>query len=205
MDKNEKLIMVVDRDKLFAEKYFNGFLEANEFDYEKVILKNYYFVKRGLAEKDYSKKQPIAYVIIIKQGKIFAYQRAPSTKEHGDERLQHKWSWGLGGHIEKMDEKEDPIKHSMLRELKEEVGLINPNVTLVGYINDDSDDVGKVHFGLLYFAEAAQDIKPVSAELKQGSFFSLSQIEDIAKREQVESWSKIALLALKLYFHKLYS
>jgi len=197
MDKNEKLIMVVDKDKLFAKKYFNGFLKASEADFEEIILKNYYFIKRGLAEKDYSKKQPIAYAIIAKGKKIFAYQRASSTKEHGDERLQHKWSWGLGGHIEKTDEKDNPITNSMIRELKEEVGLKDAEATLIGYINDDSDDVGKVHFGMLYLVETSKEIKPTSPELKQGMFLTISEIESIAKKEQVESWSKIALPAIK--------
>ncbi|MBU5688098.1 MAG: NUDIX domain-containing protein [Candidatus Aenigmarchaeota archaeon] len=200
MDKNEKLIMVVDREKLFAKKYFNGFLDAKEEDYEKIILKNYYFVKRGLAEKDYNKKQPIPYAIIVKEKQIFAYQRASSTKEHGDERLQHKWSWGIGGHIEKTDDAGNPIKNSMSRELEEEVGLKNPKAMLIGYINDDSDDVGKVHFGLIYLIKTSQNLKPTSPELQQGSFLPISKIEEIAEKEQVESWSKIALLALKPLF-----
>jgi predicted NUDIX family phosphoesterase len=200
MDKNEKLIMVVDRDKLFASRSFIGFLPANEFNFEKIILENYYFVKRGQAERDRTKKQPIAYAVILNNRKIFAYQRSSSTKEHGDERLQHKWSWGIGGHIEKPDESRNPIITSMMRELEEEVGLVNASVKLLGYINDDSDDVGKVHFGLLYLLETNQQLKPISAELKQGKFMSFDDIEKLAENEQVESWSKIALLALKPLF-----
>jgi len=197
MDKNEKLIMVVDREKLFANRSFNGFLPAKEFDFERIILENYYFVKRGLAEKDYSKKQPIAYAIILKDKNIFAYQRSTSTREHGDERLQHKWSFGIGGHIEKVDESDNPIISSMLRELEEEVGLKERAIKLLGYINDESDDVGRVHFGLLYLVETSQAIKPVSPELRQGKFISLEMAEKLKEKEQVESWSKIALSALR--------
>ncbi|MCX8179503.1 MAG: NUDIX domain-containing protein [Candidatus Aenigmarchaeota archaeon] len=200
MNKNEKLIMVVDREKLFARKYFNGFLKAEEEDFQNIILKNYYFIKRGLAENDYSKKQPIAYAIIYKGKKIFAYQRASSTKEHGDERLQHKWSWGLGGHIEKIDDSDNPIKNSLKREMEEEVGLKEIKAKLLGYINDDSDDVGKVHFGLLYLVESRQNIVPKSEELKTGAFFSFSKLERVAENYEVEGWSKIALLALKPLF-----
>jgi len=200
MDKNEKMIMVVDREKLLAGKSFSGFLPANEFNFEKIILDNYYFIKRGLAEKDYGKKQPIAYAVIFSNRKIFAYQRSSSTKQHGDERLQHKWSWGIGGHIEKSDESNNPIITSMMRELKEEVGLTKASINLLGYINDDSDDVGKVHFGLLYLLETKQQLKPISPELKQGRFMIFDDIEKLAEKEQVESWSKIALLALKPLF-----
>ncbi len=200
MDKSKKLIMVVDRDKLFARKSFDGFLPAKEFDFERIILENYYFIERGLAEKDYSKKQPIAYAIILKDKKIFAYQRSTSTKEHGDERLQHKWSWGIGGHVERIDEGDNPILASMMRELKEEVGLKEMTPKLLGYINDDSDDVGKVHFGLVYLVETKQQIKPVSPELRQGKFMSFKDIERLAEKEDVENWSKIALLALKPLF-----
>ncbi len=200
MDKNEKLIMVVDKEKLFSEKYFQGFLQAKDANFEKIILKNYYFIKRGLAEKDYNKKQPIAYAIIAKGKKIFAYQRSSSTKEHGDERLQHKWSWGIGGHIEEIDKAEHPIITSMLRELEEEVGLKDAKAELLGYINDDSDDVGRVHFGLLYLIKTNKNIKPVSPELKTGKFVNFSQLEKITQKEEVESWSKIALSALKPLF-----
>ena len=117
MDKNEQLIMVVKRDLLFLEDYFHGF-KPNTVNFESRILKNYEYMKRGLAEDDPNYKQPIAYNIIINPEieKVFVYQRSPDDKRYGEKRLQGKWSFGIGGHIEKIDSK-NPIKESMLKEI----------------------------------------------------------------------------------------
>lgn len=201
MDKNEIMIMVVDREKLFDGYSFNGFLEYGKFDYEKKILENFRYMKRGIAEKDFSKKQPIAYAIIVnkKTKKIFVYQRSDSSKDHGDERLENKWSWGVGGHIEKIDEKhQNPIIHSMLREIKEEVDIKGRIKTkILGYINDDSNDIGKVHFGILYLVEIDGSVKPKSKELKMGKMIDIDKLDDICSSYNVEDWSKIALAPLK--------
>lgn len=201
MDKNESMIMVVDRDKLFSDYLFDGFIEHKKIDYEKKILENFKYMKRGLAEKDSSKKQPIAYAIIAnkKNKKIFVYQRSQSSKDHGDKRLQNKWSWGVGGHIERIDESsQNPIVHSMLREIKEEVDISGKiNTKILGYINDDSNDVGKVHFGILYLVETDGAVTPKSKELKRGKMMDLEEIERICSSYNVESWSRIALDPLK--------
>lgn len=197
MDKNEQLIMVVDREKLFKDFYFNGFCDYTQFNFEKIILSNYYFIKRGLAEKDPTKKQPIAYTIVVKNKKIFVYQRPQSSKEHTDERLQHMFSWGIGGHIDKSDESDNPIINSLNRELKEEIGL-EGKPKVIGYINDDTNEIGQVHFGILYMLETKKDVKPTSEELKTGNFMSLNEIEKLIKSgEKIETWSTISLSALK--------
>ena len=126
-------------------------------------------MKRGVAEESTTHKHPIAYVLVISPSmKVFAYQR--STKGN-ESRLHNKWSWGIGGHVDEEDMTSlDPIKTSLLRELKEEVGLTDlKDLRLIGYINDDSDKVGKVHFGLLYVAQAkSEDVHFKDEEIKQG-------------------------------------
>lgn len=197
MDKNDQLIMVVERNKLFRDFYFNGFCNYEKFDFEKVILDNYYFIKRGLAEKDFTKKQPIAYTIVVKNKKVFVYQRPQSSKEHTDERLQHMFSWGIGGHIDKSDELGNPIINSLKRELKEEINLTG-QPKIIGYINDDTNEIGKVHFGILYLLETNKNVKPSSAELKTGKFMSLKNVENLVHSNvKIETWSTISLSALK--------
>jgi len=195
--------MVVDRSKLFRNDAFNGFVRHGEKDYEKRILENFYYIKRGLAEKDPSKKQPIGYAIIVnkKEKNMFVYQRSPSNKAHGDERLQNKWSCGVGGHIEIVDEKsENPIVESMLREINEEVGFLgDAEAKVLGYINDESNDVGRVHFGILYLIETDKDVTPKSEELKTGKMMRINDVESIFSSNDfdVEEWSRIALEAVK--------
>lgn len=206
MDKNEKQIMVVPRDVLFSGKQFEGFQNHGEINYESVILENHLYLKRGLAEEDPGHKQPIAYCMIVNPElkKVFAFQRSSKDKHYHEKRLHGKWSWGVGGHIEKIDG-DNPIHTSMLRELSEEIemnGSMNPKV--IGYINDESDPVSQVHFGVLYLIETDSTIiKPRDQEMAEGELRSMEELEKITSTEVVEEWSKIALGPLKQYFDNL--
>src|SRR3989344_2317955 len=86
------------------------------------------------------------------------------------------------------------------------IGKRNPKV--IGYINDDSNDVGKVHFGILYFIETdASIIIPKAKEMKNGKllpFDYIDKFEELNLKELVvEDWSKIAIGALKNYLGKI--
>lgn len=207
MNEDEKLIMAVEKELLFGKDYFQGFISKGIIDYESRILKNFKYIKRGLAEKDPSLKQPIAYSIILNKDlkKVFAYQRALKDKEYHEKRLQGKLSWGIGGHIEKIDIKvnQNPIYSSLLRELEEEIemGDNSSSPKVLGYINDDSNDVGRVHFGILYVIETNSIIKPKSSELKTGGLKTIAELEHINLSPEyvVETWSKISLKPLKEY------
>jgi len=89
----------------------------------------------------------------------------------------------------------------MLRELSEEVEINGDfNVKVLGYINDDKDSVGRVHFGILYLIETdSEEVFPKGNEMAQGSFKSLEELAEIINSEdcEVESWSKIAYHAIK--------
>jgi predicted NUDIX family phosphoesterase len=76
MNKMDRNIMVIKADKLF-ENYprQNGFY-TQEFNFEDIILKNFEYMKRGLAEEDINFKQPLPYgVLISPDNKIFMYKR----------------------------------------------------------------------------------------------------------------------------------
>ncbi len=210
MGKEDQQIMAVKRDTLFSEKYFQGFSNHNIHDYEKKVLGNYKIGRRGDLEIDPSHKQPIGYMLIVNptEKKVFAYQRAIKDKDYGEKRLQGKWSWGVGGHIEPHDiGNGNPIRESSLRELEEEINIIGKikNINVLGYINDDSDPVGEVHFGILYLIEIDGSAKPNDKEMSEGKMFSINELEEICSSKEftVENWSKIALNPLKDYFESL--
>ena len=212
MDKFEKEIMVVHVNKLFNNDYFHGFLHHSEKDIHSIILNNFECMKRGLAEKNPDYKQPIAYCIIINQElkKIFVYQRSTNA---GEERLHNLFTIGIGGHIDTPDfnqdknETKNPIHKSMLREINEEINIpeqstIDPVV--LGYINDDSNDVGKVHLGILYLIKTnAEEVYPKDSEIEQGKFVHFHELEDIFSKNEFETWSKIAFEPLKRFFEDL--
>lgn len=191
--------MVIDRATLFADGYFQGFAPAHEINYSQIIRDNYFYEKRGLVEVDPAYKQPIPYCIIANPitKQIFAYQRAIKDAHYAEERLRGKWSWGIGGHIDKLEEEpNDPILTSMLRELQEEVEI--PHLTeplLLGYINDDQTEVGQVHFGLLYLLKTMIKISPKDMEIAWGGYMNYDDLEEICitSEKNVESWSEISL------------
>ena len=207
---SEKLIMVVGQELLFGTDYFEGFKPQNETDYESRILKNFKYMKRSLAEEDPTHKQPIGYCMIVnpKTKRIFAYQRSSHDAKYGEKRLQGKWSWGVGGHIDKPDVADgNPLHASVMRELEEEVEIGGETaLRVLGYINNDSDDVGKVHFGVLYVVETdSAEVKPTDSEIDDGKMRPVEELERICSSPEfkVEEWSRIALEPLKQYLDSL--
>ena len=199
MDKFDKEILVVDRSSLFAEGYFQGFAPSNSLDYYQIIQDNYFYKRRGDVEPDPAFKQPIAYAVIANSETkhIFAYQRS-AGESYNEPRLRGKWSWGIGGHIDKIDESDkDPILASLLREVQEEIEIESfGDPKILGYINDDQTAVGAVHFGLLYLIETdTKSIKPKDKEISWGGFMAYDQLEEICvlNDKNVESWSEITL------------
>ena len=207
MSKEDQKIMAIEREILCSNKYFQGFLGHKEHDYESLVLNQHKIGRRGDLENDPSHKQPIGYMMVVNSEtkKVYAYQRSVKDKEYGEKRLQGKWSWGVGGHIEPHDiGNGNSIRESMLRELNEEIKIIGKikNINVLGYINDDLDSVGKVHFGILYLVEVDGSASPKDKEMAQGKMFSINELEKICSSENfdVENWSKIALEPLKKYF-----
>jgi len=200
-DKMQKEIFAVNRDDLFLEDYFQGYVPCKPVDYHSRITKSGFYSKRGNIENDSSIKHPIPYAVIVNPNtkKIFVYQRA---KSHDEQRLSRKLSIGVGGHVEisEVGYDKDPIRATMLIELNEEVkihGEMRPK--LLGYINDDSDDVGKVHLGLLYLIETdAMEVSPLHPEIARGSLKSLEEIQGLFSNPdfEVENWSRIALIPI---------
>jgi len=156
---------------------------------------NNFFAPRSAAENDPSLKQIIPYALIIGEGKIFRYRRG---KTSGEKRLIAKGSIGIGGHMNDQDEGLFALDRAaylagVQREIDEEIQIPNPRShRIVGLINDDSSEVGKVHLGVVHVVDlpAAQAAKRESAITEVGFCTSA---ELLAERESLESWSQICL------------
>jgi len=198
-----KEIMVIKLETLFAQKHFDGFIPAEEFDFESIILKNFEWMDKEKAEINPAYKQPIGYSVVYNpmSEKVFLYQRSKIDKNYGEKRLQGKLSCGVGGHIEKIDTQNgNPIHESAMREIKEEVEIGGKTkMQVFGYINDDSDEVGKVHFGIVYLVSIdCSVVKPVDSEISEGKLESIDNLEKKCKSDvPVENWTKIVVEDLK--------
>ena len=196
-------ILIVPTEKLFSEKkIFEDFKSKDFYNFEKIILKNYFWKIRKLAETDQSLKQPIGYCVILnKERKIFLYKRAKKDS-YNEQKLRGKFSIGIGGHIEKIDSKNDnPIFESLKREIEEETQKFETAPKILGYVNDNTE-VGKVHFGIVYLLKTnLAKINYNKDEISYGTFLSADEIEEHTKNEQIEleGWSKIILNKIKNY------
>lgn len=121
------------------------------------------FQPRSTCETDPNFKQLIPYHVIRRRGKVLSYIR---TKQSGEERLRHKRSIGIGGHVNLSDVSGSPItwrerayQEGATRELNEEIILAASWVenAIVGFINDNSNPVGQVHFGVVHLVTIDQN------------------------------------------------
>ncbi len=203
-----KEALVVKREILFKDKEFQGFIYSKENDFIQIILDNYFYHERGeVLEYDESLQQIIPYVWIInpKTKKVLAYKRS-SGKNYKEKRLMDKWSCGVGGHIEREDS-ENPIINAMIRELKEEVKMSDyPTPKIIGYLNDDSNSVGKVHFAVVALAETSENVKKGDNEMTECKFMSISELDNLFSNPnvEVEPWTKLSWPFVKEYLSSLY-
>ena len=178
---------------------FQGF-SAEVGRYLPVILekKNNTFMPRAQAETNPAFKQIIPYVIITDGKSILHYVRG---KKAGEQRLVAKGSIGIGGHINNEDETLfglnsfglEAFQDAVKREVCEELSVQGEfDARPVGLINDDSTEVGQVHFGVVHVLfRTPEQVKKNEQVITQMEFIPIAELK--AKREQMETWSQICL------------
>ncbi len=191
--KEDEKILVIKRDVLFGEKVISG-LEKVDFNYyQNLIEDKKEFLWRSQMEIDPNYKQIIPYLIFNFEDKYFLMQRQSKASEV---RLQNLYSLGIGGHIREEDLSGSDISAWAKREFLEEVEYSGDlKVEPIGILNDDSNDVGKVHVGFVYLLKGdSQDIK-VKSELKSGNLLTLQELSEYY--ENMENWTKFVFDFLK--------
>src|SRR5256885_7446745 len=163
---------------------------------------NTLYLNRSDAEQDKRYKQLIPYVLIIGRGRILRYRRGRGGQET---RLHGLYSVGIGGHISEEDHglfSSGPgYQEGMRRELMEEVAIDEVKEAAVAVINDDSTEVGCVHFGVVHVMHAANETIAgrrtgiVSPEV-------IPIAEAVEDASGYESWSRFCLEQLDLLLAK---
>lgn len=151
------------------------------------------YVDRARAEEDPDLKQLIPYVVLRDGQRVFLMRR---TDAGGDARLHGLGTIGVGGHLNPVDEGEDALMAGLRREWAEELDADwEPEFSLVGMLNDDTNPVGSVHLGIVFVVDAAG--RPVAIRETHkltGTFAGPDEV--LAVRGELETWSRLVADAL---------
>ncbi|YCM45881.1 hypothetical protein V2O64_07620 [Verrucomicrobiaceae bacterium 227] len=187
-------ILVIPRELFDQLGSFQG-IETDVIKYLEAILDpaNNFFMDRGKAEEDPSFKQIIPYALFHHEGRYLHYTRG---KSGGESRLHAQGSVGIGGHINPVDERADPLGRETYlagveREIDEELHIVGDHKNrIVGLLNDDSNDVGKVHLGVVHLFELESDqVKSGEDALANLAFQSIDDLKG-ELHGSLETWSK---------------
>lgn len=193
--KVDEQILVVKRSYLFAAtQAWHGLKEVDFEHYLHIINHKKEFHPRSIMETNPAYKQIIPYLIFTHDNNYFLMQRRSDSSES---RLRNKLTLGIGGHIRQEDlQEENSLFAWATREFHEEVEYAgNLTVKPLGIMNDDSDDVGKVHIGFAFLLTGDSPAISIKSELKSGILVPLS--ECVAQYECMESWSQFVVDALQ--------
>ncbi len=211
--KEDEIIIVVPRKKLFKDEALTFQGSTSDKKLVEDIMYNidvhYKSMRRGgtkevsiplskNAELNFDFVQPIPYIVIRRGNQFYATQRLQGG---GESRLHGKIAMGAGGHMNPLSEImfesfDNVLQVNLMRELEEELNIQgNFKLETIGLINDDSDDVNRVHIGILGFLELEEKGEVTVRETEQlaGEWYTLEQLKEEDVYERLENWGKIVV------------
>jgi predicted NUDIX family phosphoesterase len=177
-----------------------GVFQGISLDVEKYLpvvtsSSNILYLNRSEAEQDRRYKQLIPYVLVVCNDKILRYRRGRAGQEA---RLHGLFSVGIGGHISEEDRglfsSKVGYQEGMRRELMEEIALETdePKESPVALINDDSTEVGYVHFGVVHILRvSSEEVAGQGSGIVAPEFIPIA--EAVKDPATYESWSRFSL------------
>ena len=186
----DERVFVVPRAAVLDEAGWYG-LRTDDLDaFVAALERDGRYERRDEMERDPSFKQVIPYLVLRDRERFFLMQR---TAAGGDPRLHGRYSIGVGGHLNPGD---GGVLGGLRREWSEElVADFVPEFQLVGLLNDDTTEVGAVHLGAVYVADA--EGRPVAireTDKLTGSFVEAHDVAAVAER--LETWSSLVFESL---------
>lgn len=192
MNKNDEQILVIPRNDLLPQP-LHGFTYITDLPHVMTVMDKIEVKRRGDMEEDPTYKQLISYVITVDENdNILIYTR---LKGGGETRLHGQSSIGVGGHMNPIDGKiaTELLEENTLREIKEELGLTPTKLELIGYVNDDTNPVGQVHFGMVYVA----DVKRSEIHITETDTLEIDFVDMDHLPENMETWSALIAEVIK--------
>jgi len=196
---NELVLAVPTADLYEAVGEWRG-VRRDSPDIWRLLAKRSVFRPRPELEEDPTMKQLISYTIFTSDRRVFVMKRLGTQ---GESRLHGLLSIGVGGHMNPAKEVPWPGRRRISdlkalailntqREIREEVVFAgNPPMSIVGFLNDDRNSVGRVHLGLVTVVHLPAPILAVRETDKMlGAWVEISKLNLLGK---FESWSSLVL------------
>ncbi|HZM01798.1 MAG TPA: hypothetical protein VFC44_02140 [Candidatus Saccharimonadales bacterium] len=200
----EERVLCFERKLLEDLGVFQGLsLEVEKYLPAVTSVSKLVYLNRSDAEQDKRYKQLIPYVLLICNDKILRYRRGKGGQET---RLHGLYSVGIGGHISEEDHglfssERSGYQEGMRRELMEEVAINEAKEVAVAVINDDSTEVGYVHFGVVHIMQVSNENVAGRRDGIAGPEF-IPMADAVKDLSGYESWSRFCLEQLDLLVSK---
>lgn len=187
-----------------------GILHVGMEDFIQAGSEHLILAQRGKLEQNESFRQVLPYVVLFKQDddgvKLIPYRR---TSAGGEGRLHGNVSVGYGGHIDLADVRFDDdsvidlgatIACAVARELQEEIRITGVEGEIpmyeMGLLLDNSNEVGRVHMGVVLLGGLAPEAVIVSNEEAVEVMEPMTPEELLASGLPLESWTEVVALQL---------
>lgn len=192
----DELVLAVPTDNLWNILDYKeiGLIKGSSMVLNRIVQKGL-FRRRSELEDDPSFKQLITYAIISNRQSFYLFKRTSGQKE---KRLHGKLHLGAGGHMNPRGSEipdEQYLVDELKRELFEEVRLSDEctirDIKFIGFINDDSMPVSRVHLGLLYNISVSNKAVVINETDKMtAEWIDKTYLPEYY--EEMETWTKIA-------------
>lgn len=182
-------VLCVRREDIFPDGAWHGFVSTDLERHQRVIRERHSFKPRAEVEEDPTYQQIIPYVVFRHNGHYFLTHRLRASSE---KRLRKQYSLGIGGHINPGDlVGGDPILDGLKREWQEEVVYDGRfEARLIGFLNEDSSPVSKVHLGVVFLLDGdSPNIAIRETNKLAGELLTLDEMRIYYLG--MESWSQI--------------
>jgi len=183
----DERVLVVPRSRIMDPRGWRGIRRAGARGRLNVIAAEGRFEPRAVMERDPRFKQVIPYLVLRDGERFFLMRR---TRAGGDARLHDRFSIGVGGHLNPGDR---DVAGGLAREWSEELAAdFVPEFHLLGLLNDDTTEVGSVHLGVVFVADAGgRDVRVRETDKLEGDFAAPTAVRAVYDR--LETWSQLVL------------
>lgn len=188
-------VLCVRREDIFPDGAWHGFVTDDLDRPQAVIREKHFFKLRADVENDPAYQQIIPYVVFRHADRYFLTHRLRASSER---RLRKQYSLGVGGHINPGDlHAGDPLIEGLKREWEEEVVYSGQfEARLIGFLNEESSPVSKVHLGAVFLVDGdSPDISIRETDKLAGELLTLDEMR--IHFLEMESWSQIVYERLR--------